>query len=180
MNTDNLYLLKYPIGEFEKPETISKSQINIWIQAIETLPSSIESITQNLNETELNYKYRPEGWTIKKVVHHCADSHMNSIIRFKLALTEDTPTIKPYFEQDWAKLIDYSYPLDMSLSILKGVHFKLGILLRSLSEDHLKREFIHPEHGKHFTIEETIGVYAWHSNHHLAHIQQALKYKGEF
>ena len=97
-----------------------------------------------------------------------------------MALTEDTPTIRPYFEDRWAKLNDYSEPLEAPIQILKGVHKKLGILLRGLSDNELKREFVHPEHGKHFSLEETIGTYAWHSNHHLAHIKQALKHKGEF
>lgn len=177
---DDLYSLKYPIGEFKKPETISDTHLNEWITDIETLPKSVISLTENLNETELNYNYRPDGWTIKQVVHHLADSHINSIIRFKLAMTEDVPTIRPYFEDRWATLIDYEHPIDTSVSIISGVHSKLGILLRSFSEEDLKKEFIHPEHGKRFSIKETIGMYAWHSNHHLAHIKQALKYKGQF
>jgi len=144
------------------------------------LPKSIVSVTNNLSEIELNYKYRPDGWTIKQVVHHCADSHINSIIRFKLALTEDTPTIRPYFEDRFAELNDYRETIDTSVSILNGVHKKLGILLKNLSKEDLKREFVHPEHGKHFSVEETIGVYAWHSNHHLAHIKKALNSKGKF
>ena len=144
------------------------------------MPKSIVSVTNNLSEIELNYKYRPDGWTIKQVVHHCADSHINSIIRFKLALTEDTPTIRPYFEDRFAELNDYRETIDTSVSILNGVHKKLGILLKNLSKEDLKREFVHPEHGKHFSVEETIGVYAWHSNHHLAHIKKALNSKGKF
>jgi hypothetical protein len=102
------------------------------------------------------------------------------MLRFKLALTEDTPSIRPYFEDRFAKLIDYDEPIDASISILKGVHKKLGVLLKNLSQDDLKREFIHPEHGKRFSLEETIGVYAWHSNHHLAHIKQALNFKEKY
>ncbi|BAO74719.1 YfiT family bacillithiol transferase [Winogradskyella sp. PG-2] len=180
MTEQKLYKLRFPIGEFEKPNTISSQQIKQWINDIENLPKAIEAVTNNLSEEELNYKYRPEGWTIKQVVHHCADSHINSIIRFKLALTEDTPTIRPYFEDRFAQLIDYSEPIDIPLSILKGIHKKLGILLKNFDQKDLKREFVHPEHGKHFSLEETIGTYAWHSNHHLAHIKQALKYKGSF
>lgn len=176
----DLYSLKFPIGEFKKPENITPQHINTWIATIETFPSTIEAVTNNLNEIELNYKYRPEGWTIKQVVHHCADSHINSITRFKLSLTEDTPTIRPYFEDRFANLIDYNQPIKASLQILKGVHNKLGVLLKSLNTEDLKREFVHPEHGKHFSLEETIGTYAWHSNHHLAHIKQALQYKGKF
>lgn len=180
MTEQDLYKLKFPIGEFEKPKVISKEHINEWIASIEALPQSIISITKNLSEGALNYKYRPDGWTIKQVVHHCADSHINSIIRFKLALTEETPTIRPYFEDRFAQLIDYNEPIDTAISILTGVHKKLSLLLNHLNEDELKREFIHPEHGKRFSLEETIGTYAWHSNHHLAHIKQALNYKGRF
>ena len=178
MTESNLYKLRFPIGEFKKPEVITKQHIKEWIASIEALPQSIISITKDLSEKELNYKYRPNGWTIKQVVHHCADSHINSLIRFKLALTEHTPTIRPYFEDRFAELKDYSEPINASISILIGVHKKLGILLKNLNKDDLKREFIHPEHGKHFSIEETIGVFAWHSNHHLGHIEQALKFKG--
>ncbi len=180
MTEQELYKLRFPIGEFEKPPVITEEHLQEWIDAIETLPQRIISVTNNLSGKELSYKYRPDGWTIRQVVHHCADSHINSIIRFKLALTEDSPTIKPYFEDRFAKLIDYNEPLDDAISILKGVHNKLGILLRSFSKDDLKREFVHPEYGKRYSIEETIGVYAWHSNHHFAHIEQAIRYKGEF
>ncbi|MCT4630949.1 YfiT family bacillithiol transferase [Winogradskyella sp.] len=180
MTEQELYKLKFPIGEFNKPEHITQKHISEWIKTIESLPKRIEEITKELSDKELNYKYRPNGWTIRQVVHHCADSHINSIVRFKLAITEDTPTIRPYFEDRFAKLVDYSEPIDAPISILKGVHKKLGILLNSFSENDLKREFIHPEHGKRFSIEETIGVYAWHSNHHFAHIKQALKHKGKY
>lgn len=180
MTEQDLYKLRFPIGEFEKPKTITKQHISEWITSIEALPQSIISVTKNLSEEKLNYKYRPEGWNIKQVVHHCADSHINSIIRFKLGLTENTPTIRPYFEDRFAKLVDYNEPIDTAISILTGVHKKLGVLLKNLNDDELKREFVHPEYGKHFSLEETIGVYAWHSNHHLAHIRQALNYKGKF
>lgn len=180
MTEQELYELRFPIGEFEKPELIEQQHISDWITSIESLPKRIEAITENLTDIELNYKYRPKGWTIRQVVHHCADSHMNSIIRFKLALTEETPTIRPYFEDRFAKLIDYSESLDAPISILKGVHKKLGVLLKNFTKDDLNRAFIHPEHSKHFSVEETIGVYAWHSDHHFAHIEQALKYKGKF
>lgn len=176
----DLYKLRFPIGEFKKPQIITKQQIDTWIASIETLPQSIISVTKNLSEEELNYKYRPNGWTIKQVVHHCADSHINSIIRFKLALTEDKPTIRPYFEDRFAKLHDYSGSIDTSISILIGIHKKLGILLKNLNKDELKRKFVHPEYGRHYSLEESIGVYAWHSNHHLAHIKQALNYRGKF
>ena len=180
MTEQEFYKLRFPIGEFEKPEAITKEQLKEWISTIESFPHRIESITEPLSDKELSFKYRPNGWTIRQVVHHCADSHINSIIRFKLAITENRPKIRPYFEDRFAKLIDYSEPIDASISILKGVHKKLGVLLKSFSELDLKREFTHPEYKKTYSLEETIGVYAWHSNHHFAHIEQALHYDGKF
>lgn len=180
MTEDEFNALRFPIGTFHKPDDITTEHVTKWITAIVSLPKSIEDLTSNLSEDELNYKYRPEGWTIRQVVHHCADSHINSITRFKLALTEHRPTIKPYFEDRFAQLADYNQPLDDSISILKGVHNKLGILLNGLETNDLKREFIHPEYKKVYSIAETIGIYAWHSNHHLAHIKQALEYKDKF
>ncbi|MDT0559310.1 putative metal-dependent hydrolase [Ichthyenterobacterium sp. W332] len=181
MSPEELEQLKFPVGTFQKPNTITQDYIEECINTIEAFPQNIKDQINGLDLNALNYKYRPNGWNIKQVVHHCADSHMNSIIRFKLALTENTPTIRPYYEDRWATLIDGNdNNLENSLHILTGVHGKLGKLLRNISKEDLKREFVHPEHGKHFSLEETIGIYAWHSNHHLAHIKQALKFKGAF
>lgn len=181
MTTQNLALLKYPLGKFVKPNIISETQILEWIETIEGLPEILSNLTKDLSVEQLNWPYRPDGWTIKQVVHHFSDSHMNSIIRFKLALTEDAPTIKPYHEDRWATLIDGNdNNLSHTLSLLKGLHAKLGTLLRSLSNTDLKREFVHPEHGRRISLEENIGIYAWHSKHHIAHIKQALKHKGKF
>ena len=181
MTSLDLNHLKYPIGKFVKPEQISESLIKEWINTIEVLPKQLSEITKDLTIEQLNLLYRPDGWTIKQVVHHLADSHINSLIRFKLALTEDVPTIKPYHEDRWAKLIDGNdNDLTNSLSLLTGLHAKWVMLLRSLTKDELKREFIHPEHGKRFSLEETMGIYAWHSKHHLTHIEQALKHQGQF
>ncbi len=173
--------LKYPIGEFEKPEVIPSAQIKDWITEIELYPSRVSELIKDFTEVELNWQYRPNGWTIQQVVHHCADSHMNSFIRFKLSLTEDTPTIKPYFEDKWAELPDTTEThISESIKILEGLHSRWTKLLKSLNSTDLKKEFIHPEHGRRFSVEENIGIYAWHSNHHLAHIKQALKNNGKF
>ena len=131
MTERDLYKLRFPTGEFKKPDSITPQHLNEWIASIEALPDSIHAVTENLNEKVLNYKYRPDGWKIKQVVHHFADSHINSIFRFKLALTEDTPIIRPYFEDRFAELNDYSEPIDASVSILKGVHKKLSVLLKT-------------------------------------------------
>lgn len=180
MTEQELYKLQFPIGKFKKPELITPTFIETWIADIEAFPNRLEAVTNQISETELNYKYRPNGWTVKQVIHHCADSHINSITRFKLAITEDTPIIRPYMENRFAKLIDYKQDIDSALLILKGVHAKLGILLKSFSSADLKREFIHPEHNKHFSLEEAVGVYAWHSNHHFAHIKQGLASSGKY
>ena len=175
----NLVQLKFPIGKFEPPNEYSSELINQWIHDIEKFPSRIKQETQNLSEQQLETVYRPKGWTIRQVVHHCADSHLNSITRFKLALTEDKPTIRPYFEDRWAELPD-SKNLDIfpSLQIIQGVHNRWVVLLKSLTTTDLEKEFVHPEHGRSFTIKEAIGSYAWHCNHHLAHITTLKKSKG--
>lgn len=181
MTSLELNRLRYPVGKFMRQEVFSESLINEWIKTIEELPKQLSDLTKNLTIEQLNLPYRPEGWTIKQVVHHLADSHLNSLIRFKLALTEETPTIKPYFEDRWAKLIDGNEnDLSNSLSLLTSLHAKWVVLLKSLTKDDLNREFIHPEHGKRFSLKETIGIYAWHSKHHLAHIEQALEHQGKF
>lgn len=180
-NTFNLEKLKFPIGQFQKPETISQNDLDSWINDIESFPSRIKNLTSTLSVEELNWIYRPQGWSIKQVVHHCADSHMNSLIRFKLALTEELPTIKPYEEQLWAELADgNSNDISPSLQLIEGLHKRWVLLLKSFSSTELKRQFIHPANKKTSSLEETIGMYAWHGNHHLAHIEQALAHKGQF
>lgn len=173
--------LKYPIGKFSMTETVDETFIQSWISEIESLPDSIEALVKNLNIVELNLPYRPQGWNVKQVVHHLADSHMNAFIRFKLALTEESPIIKPYEEDRWAQLEDgTNNDINDSLNLLKHLHAKWGKLLRTLTSEDLLRVYIHPEHGKRFGLDEAIGMYAWHSNHHLAHIKQALFYKAQF
>jgi hypothetical protein len=181
VNDIDLEKLKYPIGKFKKPDLITSSHLNAWIHDIELLPDRLNDIVLNLTREELEYHYRPDGWTIKQVVHHCADSHMNSFIRFKLALTEDTPTIKPYFQERWAELQDVTdADISDSMNILKGLHSRWTRLLKSLSENEIKKEFLHPETNKTIALGVTISLYAWHSNHHLAHINQALEFRGIF
>jgi len=181
MNAESLHLLKYPIGKYQPTQTPSPAVFEDWIATLEHLPATVRSLTSGLTARELEFRYRPDGWTIQQVVHHLADSHMNCLIRFKLALTEDAPTIKPYMEDRWANQTDeIDEPIESSLLILQGVHSRLVRLLRSLGPEELKRTFVHPEHGKSFTLVETIGLYAWHCRHHTAHIRQALENKGTF
>lgn len=168
--------LKFPIGQFDKPTTITKDSIEQWINAISTFPARLTSEVSNLTDEQLDTPYRPNGWTIRQVIHHCADSHMNSLTRLKLTLTEDHPTIKPYFEERWAELADSkNMPISSSLKMLEGIHERWTVLLKNLTEENYKLVFIHPEHGKTFRIDENIGVYAWHCNHHLAHITETKK-----
>jgi hypothetical protein len=147
-----------------------------WISEISTFPTRLVAAVDRLTAQQLDTQYRPESWTIRQVVHHCADSHMNSFTRFKLALTEEQPIIKPYFEERWAELNDSKkIPIAPSLKIIEGIHERWTALIRSLSEEEKTRTFIHPEHGKTFQLDEVIGFYAWHSNHHLAHITTMKK-----
>jgi len=181
MTTETLEKLKYPIGPFKEPKEIERKTLQTWIESIATFPQKVKELTDGLSSKQLNWRYRPDGWSIKQVVHHCADSHMNAIIRFKLALTEDTPSIKPYFEDRWANLIDsMDEDITYSIKLLTGLHYRWALLLKSLSKEELKRKFYHPEHRRESNLEETIGLYAWHCEHHLAHIRQALKHQGRF
>jgi hypothetical protein len=175
-----MYDLQFPIGEFNAPSNVSNQEINDWILTIESFPEGLRATCQNLNAQQLDWRYRPDGWTIRQVVNHCADSHMNSLLRFKLALTETEPEIRPYLEDKWAELADYKQPIENTMALISALHHKWVFLLKSLTADQLKFEFVHPEHGKRFQLDENIGVYAWHCEHHLAHINMALRAKGEF
>ncbi|MBT8323776.1 MAG: putative metal-dependent hydrolase [Winogradskyella sp.] len=176
---DSMEKLRFPIGDYKKPSKITAQDISKWIADIASFPTKLAKEVNHLTEDQLNTRYRPEGWTIKQVIHHCADSHINSVVRFKLTLTENKPVIKPYFEDRWAELKDVEHaPIDASIKLLEGLHQRWSILLKHLTETELKKTFVHPEHGREFSIEENIGVYAWHCNHHLAHITSLKKRKG--
>ena len=170
--------LRYPIGRFESPSRIDQHQIERWIGDIESLPADLRRAVNSLTDSQLDTPYRPGGWTIRQVIHHLPDSHMNSFIRFKWALTEDRPEIKAYFEDRWAELPDYSAaPVSASLDLLEALHRRWVALLRSLTRKDLDRIFIHPESGP-ANLAETIGSYAWHGRHHLAHIQEVIRREG--
>ncbi len=177
----NLETLKYPVGEFQKPNSISELDIKTWISTIENFPKKIKLLTENLSVAQLNLKYRPEGWSIKQVVHHCADSHMNAFIRTKLALTELLPVIKPYNEAVWANLIDGNTDsISDSVMILQGVHSRWSLLIKNLNTSDFEKEYYHPDNNRNYKLNEVVGLYAWHCNHHFAHIVQGLKYNGNF
>ncbi|WP_312761747.1 YfiT family bacillithiol transferase [Epilithonimonas sp.] len=175
----NLDELKYPVGKFVKPKFITKETIDSAISEIENFPNLVKAEIQNLDERDLQLRYRPEGWTISQVIHHCADSHINSYMRFKLALTENVPTIKPYDESLWAKLPDNNLSPLVSLQLLEALHSRWAYLLKTLTEEDLNKEFIHPEQSEKISLKENILIYSWHCQHHLAHISQAKELKFE-
>ncbi|WP_194767978.1 YfiT family bacillithiol transferase [Tamlana sp. I1] len=179
MTNQELEQLRYPIGHFDCPENISKQDITNWISVLEQFPERLENLVQDLSEEQLETVYRPDGWTIRQVIHHISDSHHHSYTRFKWALTEQYPVIKAYFEDRWADLIDSkTAPVKMSLLHIKAIHAKLVYLLKRLSDDELNRYFIHPETNSEVKLNYQIGNYAWHSNHHYAHIEHVMKQKG--
>ncbi|MDX8364684.1 YfiT family bacillithiol transferase [Cytobacillus sp. IB215665] len=168
---------RYPIGHFEYNGEITADVTNDWINDIEKLPQLLRDSVSGLDNHQLDTPYRTGGWTVRQVVHHLADSHMNAYIRFKLALTEDTPEIRPYEEGKWAELPDSKLPIDMSLSLLEALHIRWTKLLRSLQAADMEKTFIHPDSGK-VTVGKNIGIYAWHGRHHLAHITSISSRKG--
>ncbi|MDH5610194.1 MAG: putative metal-dependent hydrolase [Cyclobacteriaceae bacterium] len=173
--------LKYPIGRFLAPDTISEALIRQWVDVLESFPFRVFQVAGDLSPAQLDWAYRPGGWTIRQVVHHCADSHMNSFVRFKWALTESKPVIKAYEEAKWARLADsYTAPIEPSLSLLDALHQRWVYLLRSLSENDRKRTYVHPETNREISLATTIGMYAWHCEHHYTHILQALEFEGRY
>lgn len=161
--------LRFPIGEFEHGFDHSVEARNGRISVIEELSANLAAAVSGLDDVQLDTPYREGGWTVRQTVHHIADSHANAYSRFKLALTEDSPTIKPYHEDLWAELADSKLPVDASLKIIEGLHGRWAALLRSMTDTDFQREFVHPETGV-WKLEAALALYAWHSQHHTAHI----------
>ena len=161
--------LRYPIGRFNAPATSMPGIRASHIETLRLLPEHLRAAVAGLNDTQLDTPYRDGGWTVRQVVHHLADSHANSLIRFKLALTEDWPTIKPYDEAAWARLPDSLLPIDGSLVFIDMLHARLVSLLKAMSEDDFQKGFVHPERGR-VTLANNLAIYEWHSRHHVAHI----------
>lgn len=171
MNSD----LRYPIGEFAPSEAISPAERSYWIDQLRALPGQVRDAVAGLTDEQLDTPYRPGGWSVRQVVHHLADSHMNALLRIKLALTEDEPTIKPYEENLWAELVDSTAPApEHSLKILDGVHARMALIFKHMKEDDWHRSFVHPVNGK-TTLDRHLGLYAWHGRHHLAHITSLIR-----
>jgi hypothetical protein len=163
--------LKYPIGPYQKPDNYTPELISDSIAILTALPSWMDVCIENLDEHQLHTPYREGGWTIQQVVHHVADSHMNAYIRLKLALTENNPTIKPYDESAWAKLIDTDIvPVNISVTLLHSMHRRWVAVLKNMQPKDWERTYYHPEHQRNFPIWEMTAMYAWHSKHHTAHI----------
>jgi uncharacterized damage-inducible protein DinB len=164
--TPNLDALRYPIGRFNAAAAGSRAE---QIDTLRNLPADLRAAVAGLNDTQLDTPYREGGWTVRQLVHHIADSHANSYIRVKLALTEDDPTIKPYDEATWANLPDSRLPIDASLALTDAIHTRLVHLLESMSDADYQKTFRHPERGQ-VTLANNLAIYDWHSRHHLAHI----------
>lgn len=170
--------LSYPIGKFiEQP--FSQQQLKEWLLDIEVLPKAIEFAITNLDAAHLEIPYRPGGWNSRQVVHHVADSHMNAFMRFKLGLTEDNPTIKPYNQEAFTQLSDVkNIPINVSITLLYALHARLLEVLKNIQHNEWNRTVVHPEYGKQMTLWYLLGQYAWHGKHHTAHINKLRERMG--
>jgi len=166
----NLDELRYPIGRFSAPPASTIASRSTQIETLRALPDRLRAAVKDLNDAQLDTPYREGGWTVRQLVHHIADSHANSYVRFKLALTEDWPTIKPYDEAAWAELADSrTLPIEPSLLLIQSLHERWVATVEAMREDDFRKGFTHPERGRQ-ELSTTLGLYDWHSRHHLAHI----------
>ncbi|NNF35498.1 MAG: putative metal-dependent hydrolase [Saprospiraceae bacterium] len=172
----DLYTRRYPIGDFQFPEVVTINNVVLYIKEIESLPGKISDLCLGLPDEQYGNKYRKGSWNVRQLLFHITDSHSHSYIRFKWTLTEDRPIIKAYNESDWAVLSDGLHtPICEIVEELKIIQRRLGRVIRSLTEDELNRSFIHPETNKEITLGQLIAMYAWHGNHHLAHLKLAIQ-----
>ena len=171
MKESEIHNLRYPVGEYSPKKDITAGDVARYIKTIEDFPGKVKQAVSGLSNAQLDTPYRDGGWTIRQVVHHAVDSHINSYTRFKLTLTEDTPAIRPYFEDRWAELPEAKTgPVEISIPLLEALHRRWSLMLRNITEKELKRKFYHPESKKEMALDELMGLYAWHCDHHLAHI----------
>jgi uncharacterized damage-inducible protein DinB len=166
--------LSFPIGKYNKDAEINSEQRKQFIEEIVGLPNNLREAVKDLSDGQLDMPYRPAGWTVRQVIHHVGDSHMNSFIRFKLALSEDNPTIRPYAEDRWAETAEYKMSVDVSLNLIDSIHQRWATLLDSMSDADFARTLTHPETGA-WTLEDLLGMYVWHGKHHTAHITNLKK-----
>lgn len=164
--------LRYPIGKFESPGKFDESLLHTYIEEIRLLPKQLREELEGIDPNLLNKRYRPEGWTLRQLVHHLSDSHINSYVRYRWTLTEENPTIKAYNERTWSELHDAaSAPIEMSLDLLTALHFKWSYFLEGLDRESYDRTFVHSESGKTYDLFTITALYAWHGKHHLGHIR---------
>ncbi|HTQ60154.1 MAG TPA: putative metal-dependent hydrolase [Candidatus Solibacter sp.] len=168
---------RFPIGKFAMPEGVTAERRQAAIEEIASTPSKMRAAVRGLNESQLDTPYREGGWTVRQVVHHVPDSHLNAFVRLKLALTEEKPTIKPYNQAAWAELADAKMPIAVSQTLLDSVHERWDRLWRSLKPEDFVRVLVHPEHGER-TVDWILFIYEWHGKHHTAHITELRKQKG--
>ena len=163
--------LRYPIGRYKGPDSYDAEMLTDWLSALTYLPAWMDACIENLDHNQLQTPYREGGWTIQQVVHHVADSHLNAYVRLKLALTEDTPVIKPYLENEWVQLNDVQdIPVNVSVTMLHTLHIRMVAIMKKLEPADWQRCYFHPEHGRNIPLWEMTAMYAWHSRHHTAHI----------
>jgi hypothetical protein len=171
--------LRYPIGRFTAPAEVTEAERRAWIGEITALPRLASAAVAGLGDRQLDTPYRPGGWTVRQVVHHLPDSHLNAYTRFRLALTEDDPQIRPYFEERWAELPDArEAPVEISLALLEALHARWVTLLRSITAEQWRRGFVHPDHGRRIPLDEALGQYAWHGRHHVAQVAALREREG--
>lgn len=167
-----LETLKYPIGRYEAPAVYTPALLQEWIAVLQAMPLWLDVCIENLDEAQLKVPYREGGWNTQQVIHHIADSHMNAYIRLKLALTEDTPTVKPYMEAEWARLPDTDVvPVNVSVTLVHALHRRMVAVLQHMPPADFELAYYHPEHKRNFPIWEMVAMYAWHSRHHVEHIR---------
>jgi hypothetical protein len=172
MNDEVLEKLRYPTGRFQAPPVIEKEDLERFINDLEDLPGNLRKVLNGFTKEMLDESYKPGGWTARQLVHHLADSHMNAYFRFKLALTEAVPVIRPYDEKAWAELSDArnGHP-ELSLNLLESLHRRFVVLLRSMNADDFNRCFFHPENKREYPLKTVLAIYSWHGKHHLEHIR---------
>jgi hypothetical protein len=170
--------LRYPVGKFVAPASVTEDERKTFIQQIEETPARLREAVSGLSEEQLQTPYRPDGWTVRQVAHHIPDSHMNAYTRFRLALTEDEPTIKPYMEDRWALLADSkTAPVELSLNLMDALHRRFVLVLRNIAPQEWSRKYRNPESGV-FTLDQGVALYAWHGRHHVGHITSLRKRLG--
>ncbi|MEO6832052.1 MAG: YfiT family bacillithiol transferase [Chitinophagaceae bacterium] len=170
---EDLEKLRYPIGKFESPISFNPDEVSTWINTLNALPSWLDVIVENLDAHQLETPYRPGGWTMIQTIQHLADSHMNAFVRFKLALTEDNPTVKPYEEARWAETPEiFSVPVNVSITLLHALHRRWTALLEAFSENDWQRTYYHPEQKKDIPLWSVAAMYAWHSRHHMEQLRE--------